>query len=488
MKFLIDTNILIPLEPTSPEDIKVNSVDAVRFAQLITKSNNQLYVHPIQLKDIENDNNNERKKLRAFIFCKYPILHDPPSLTPEITSLIGISSIETNDWVDDNILCAAYYNAVDYIVTEDKIIIQKAKKLDIDDRIIRLEEAISIVEKFFETPSKPPPAVEDIKPYNIRCNDKIFLDLIKDYSGFSDWLKKVQREHRQTWIINGKNELAALCIVKKENNSEYGFKGKVLKICTFKVLRSYMGYGYGELLLKTVFNYAVTNNFDNIYVTTFEKHIDLISFLVDFGFMLVSQFKTNIGEVILLKPLTFEQQDYDNLSSLEFNKRYGPYNVKISNINSFVVPIQPQYHRGLFPELELQVDFLPGLLSYGNTIKKVYLSNSKIRQIARGDNVYFYRSCDVKGLTALGVVEKVVVSSNVDRIARFVGKRTVYNYDQLKKLCKSEVIAILFRQARLFNEPIKYKELLNNDIISGPPQQIQTLAQDKTKWIAQKIL
>jgi GNAT superfamily N-acetyltransferase len=44
------------------------------------------------------------------------------------------------------------------------------------------------------------------------------------------------------------------------------------------------GFGLGELLLKTAFNYAVANRYEHVYLTTFPQHAELITLVEDFGF------------------------------------------------------------------------------------------------------------------------------------------------------------------------------------------------------------
>ena len=49
MKFLIDTNILIPAEPTSPQDIEPGTPFVVNLLRLLVEGAHQVYVHPASL-------------------------------------------------------------------------------------------------------------------------------------------------------------------------------------------------------------------------------------------------------------------------------------------------------------------------------------------------------------------------------------------------------------------------------------------------------
>lgn len=64
MKYLIDTNVFIPLEPTGPKDVGALTSRATSFAQKANRAGSSLFVHPAQTRDISNDENSERRRLR----------------------------------------------------------------------------------------------------------------------------------------------------------------------------------------------------------------------------------------------------------------------------------------------------------------------------------------------------------------------------------------------------------------------------------------
>ena len=113
----------------------------------------------------------------------------------------------------------------------------------------------------------------------------------------------------------------------------------------------------------------------------------------------------------------------------------------------------------------------------GNTIKKAYLSHSKIKTINKGDIVLFYRSHDRKSIQCMGIVESVFSSENVDNVFSIIAKRTVYSYDELKEIINKETLVILFRFIPL------NKEISNKDIktagIKGNIQSIRQITNDQ---------
>jgi len=487
MKFLIDTNIFIPLEPTRLSEVEGGTTKATKFAQLIAIAGHQLYVHPAGREDLRQDIDKERRNLREILFNKYPLLPEPPPISSHLASVLGHPEPDSNDWADHQLIAALSGNATDFLVTEDRSLRKKAARLGLEGRVTTINEAISIVQDLFEKHPPTPPAVRDVKAHALDESDPIFQSFREDYSGFDDWLIKCKLEHRQALLIEGKDSyLAAFCIIKKENSFALGLKGRVLKICSFKVSEEYNGFRYGELLLKTIFNHAIVNRYDWIYITMFEKYGDLINLLEDFGFQNMNM-KTEIGEPIFSKPMSFSKKDQDSFDPLSFNVRYGPFALKVKGIHAYIVPIKPRYHRLLFPELEKQLELQPGYHPFGNSIRKAYLSNALIRTITPGSNIFFYRSSDVHSVMSIGVVESTLVSSSPTEIARYVGKRTVYTFSEIEKICQNEVLAILFRQSRILELPINLRELKENGALAAAPQSIVTIPKEVLDWIQFRI-
>lgn len=78
MKLLIDTNVLIPLEPGSKTDVEPMTSLATDLQQVGAT----LYLHPIQRSDIEQDKDHDRRALRLRLIEKYLQLPSPPVPSP----------------------------------------------------------------------------------------------------------------------------------------------------------------------------------------------------------------------------------------------------------------------------------------------------------------------------------------------------------------------------------------------------------------------
>lgn len=487
MIFLIDTNIFIPLEPTALSDQEAITKAASQLHQDIIASGHQIFMHSASKEDIARDRNSTRRRLRELSFEKYPLLPDPPSIPTSTEEQFGKASRGSHDWVDHLLLAAIFANAADFLVTEDKEIRAKAARMHLAERIFSVSEALTLIRDLSEEPPLPPPAVHAVKAHRIQASDPILDSLRADYSpNFDAWLTKCQRGHRQAWVIEGEGpNLAAFCIINPETNPPYGLSGRVLKLCSFKVGDAYNGLRYGELLLKTVFEHAFGNKYDWIYVTVFEGHDRLIELFETFGFSRLPE-RAESGELVLTKPLTPGPQNA-SMDPLQFNIRYGPRNFRIDG-DWFAVPLRPHYSDLLFPETVEQSELFTGQHSFGNALRKAYLCHSKIRALSPGDGLIFYRSRVRQGVVAVGVVEDTIRSSSPEIIARAVAKRTVYSFREIQRMCEKSVLAVLFRQARVFHPAIRRSELIEAAVFAHSPQSIITLGGEGLSWLRKRIV
>lgn len=222
------------------------------------------------------------------------------------------------------------------------------------------------------------------------------------------------------------------------------------------------------------------------YLTVFPKHSRLISAMGKFGFTDDGEKKGT--ELVLAKCLIPETTTPD---LLEYHIKYGPKYYG-TNAPRFIVPIEPQYHNVLFPETGPQQQ-MPGfgtLTPAGNSIQKAYLSRGNIRQITPGAILYFYRSHDRRRIDIVGIAESTLVSKRQSEIASYVGKRTVYSMDEIRNLTengKKEVLAILFRQARILQSGPTYEQLKGANVCLAAPQSIMQAATAAANWLKNHI-
>jgi hypothetical protein len=489
MNLLIDTNIVIPLEPCSFEDAGINTDAAIDFHNLCNRSHNTVCIHPAIEHDLNRDLNIVRATLRRRLLGRYHMLNPVPGVNLLDQTQVGTPEEGSNDYVDNCLLAAVKADAVDFLISEDKGIHKKASRLNISSRVLFLQDAILFLKDLFDEVPPPPPAVRLIPAFELNENDSIFNTLREDYSPeFDIWLKKCKREGRDVYVIGGINgdPIDGLVILKRENELPDGRQGKTLKLCTFKVSDNAGGMRFGELLFKTIFEYSKANNYQYAYFTAFPHRQTLIDFSITFGFE-VAPFQNRRGEYIVWKSYSYSSADLETLSPLDFHIKFGPLTTSFNGNNLFIIPIIPEYHRLLFPEIENQTVLFHDPRPCGNSIKKAYLCHARTTKLNVGDNILFYRSRDDSALTTIGIIEEWVRARTPSIIASFVGTRTVYKYTEIESMCQKPLLAIKFRYALPIKKIVTLKELTANRIIGGPPQSITLVDEKGKEWLRNRI-
>lgn len=472
MKFLLDTNIFIPLEPTGPAGLEANTGSAAEFIRL-AQTGHEVFLHPTLRLDVARDRDEERHAIRDLLAAKYRELEVPPAPKKELTQIFGNPEHGTNDWVDLQHLAALSGDAVDYLVTEDAKLHRRANRAGLEARVLFLADALAVLRGLQPSPPPAPPAAELVRVYSLPNEDPIWRSLRADYKGFDEWLQKCRREHRAAWVVWGPNkEIAALCLMKDETGTVFGMTGRILKMATFKVSERFRGFRYGELLLKAAFNSAESGDHDWCYCTAFSHQAELITLLERFGFDPWNE-PNEKGEVVLRKKLKPSERDRVELPPMEFHRRFGPRFFKAEGARSFVVPIQPRFHELLFPDAQAQLSLTAGQHPFGNALRKAYLCHAQTRQIEPGSVLLFYRSQVGHDVSVVGIAEDTLVAASPDAIARFVGTRTVYSSREIQTMVgQGRVLAILFRQARVLLPTIELGLLISSGALRGPPQSV----------------
>ncbi len=454
--------------------------------RLAAEARFQIFLHPAARADIERDKDVGRRELRKVLFEKYPELPHPPPLTASLVAELGEAPPGTNDWVDHQQVAALEANAVNFLVTEDRKLYKKARRLGLAERVFTIAEAITLIADLTERVPTPPPDVESVPAYAIDPTDPILESFRADYSpGFDKWFARCRLEHRKSWIIRGNSgHLSALSIVKPESEPFDSIRGKILKVCSFKVSDRSNGFRYGELLLKAIFEHATDNTYDWLYVTVFPKHARLVDMFEAFGFSSLRSL-TSRGELVLAKPMHPRCNVAIPQTPLAYHIRFGPRLFR-GDVPWFLIPIQPRYANALFPESASQQLFA-GQMPCGNAIRKAYLCNSSIRTASCGAVLVFYRSHEARGAIAIGILEEAFESRAAMEITQRVGKRTVYSLDSIQGLCRGQVLAYLFRQSLILKPSISASELTTQKVFSRPPQSIMQLKGEGLEWLRKKL-
>ena len=144
MNILIDTNIFIPLELTSLSDMEPETHSINELYRKAKEVDYHVFLLDTQKKDVENDKNEERKRLRLVAFEKYELLKNVKT-TDIIKTIFPNIPEDSHDFIDVALLNAVCANAVSILVTNDEGIHKKAKKIGKEDFVYYLADALDFI-------------------------------------------------------------------------------------------------------------------------------------------------------------------------------------------------------------------------------------------------------------------------------------------------------------------------------------------------------
>lgn len=437
MRVLLDTNIIIHREAAAAfePDIGVlfNWLDRLHCEKCI---------HPATLTEIRK---HKDPKVVASFGIKLKSYTELKTQAPDAAEIakLRLADKDDNDKNDTSILNEIFAKRVDYLITEDRGIHNKAKLLSIGDRVFTIDDFLEKV--IAENPDLSEYKVLAVKKEyfgNLDLRDPFFNEFKRDYREFSDWFNR--KCDSIAYICKSETgALLAFLYIKVEDEREpYGdisppFTSKRrLKIGTFKVAMN--GFKLGERFLKIVFDNAIQLRVDEIYVTMFAKDADqerLLAMLLDWGFRRHGVKTTTSGEEhVLVRDLSPRADPLHPAITYPFISRRQ---------RKFVVPIYPDYHTELLPDSILRTESPAEFVENRpnrNAIRKVYISRSHRRDMEPGDIVIFYRTASggsahhTSVVTTLGIIESVVSPvASLENFIRLCRKRSVFSDAELKK-------------------------------------------------------
>ncbi len=434
MRVLLDTNILIHREAN-----RVLNEDIGTLFGWFDKLHYEKCIHPLSLSEIQKHKDDEIVNTIRAKIQNYALLKTEAPESPKIETIRDKYDRDENDAIDTSLLKEVFAERVNYLVTEDRKIHQKARDLGISDRVFSIDS-------FLEKVTAENPALAEYKTLSVRkeyfgnidINDNFFDSFRRDYQGFNKWFNS-KADDTAYICRSDEGHIVAFLYVKVEGEDEnYSDinpifdKKKRLKIGTLKVISN--GYKLGERFLKIIFDNALRNKVDEIYVTLFnntEEQERLIGLLTDWGFYHYGEKHTPTGnEQVFVK-------DFKPTPSAAHPKITYPFIDRSRRY--FIVSIYPQYHTELFPDSilnnESPDDFIENQ-PHRNAIQKVYISRSFYKELKPGDVIVFYRTGGYyKGVvTTIGVVENTII--NIQHESDFINlcrKRSVFTDDELRE-------------------------------------------------------
>lgn len=490
MRILLDTNILILRE--NNHLVPANLSQMMMLMHKLEQSS--IWVHPLSRQEILKDKNEERKRINISKISTYAELEGYPDYQKDVDfgKIIPVAST-SNDIIDNQLLYCVYKNVVDFLITEDQALLNKAISVGLEQQVLNINEAALFFKNYC------PNTKIDLLPtfsrnfgYEINLKDPIFDSLKKEYTGFENWWnKKVNR--REIFLYKQNNKIGAILVPKIESFNDIDCtpkinKDKVLKICTFKVAEFARGLKLGERLIKMAINYAMNNNIDDIYLTHFQQETDyLISLITNFGFYYCG--KNSNGENVYIKNLLphNDHKPKSNKEIISFDKKYYPTFYDGEFVNKFIVPIQPVFHNKLFPDFIGKVHQLVLAInnnSEGHSISKAYICNTSSRMLKDGDIVLFYCSKTKMAVTTICTIEKIIYDlQDSNEILKLIAKKSVFSKKEIETICKKPVTIILFNHNFNLKNEITYKTMKEQGIVNGYIQSITNISDEKYRKI-----
>lgn len=487
MEVLIDTNVFIEREGDWVVPAPLQELE-----NLLKTNGHAILVHPLSKEEIQKYENKQGRETAESKIATYPELSFPSYPKPSDRNFRQEvpEADDHNEQVDNALLYAVYRDRVELLITQDQGIHDKAKRLGIDDRVLTIEQAR---DRFKE--DRPafggPPSIEAVKVRDLKIDDPIFDSLKEEYD-FEGWFEDIpDRDAYVNWKPDG--TLGAVLILKQNEAETIGQdpilpRRERLKICTLKVANSRRGSKIGELLISISIREAIQHGLEEMYLTHRIKEQDyLVQLISQYGFERASE--KGDGEGVFVKRLT--PGPGDDPDPMGVNIRFYPSFYDGGQVKKFLVPIRPTFHGRLFPTYEKRhpklAEFSGQFLSEGNAIKKAYLSHANTRKLERGDILLFYRSHDHKEVTSLGVCERVEYEvTDTDEVQDIVGRRSVFSRREIEEMTESPTTVILFKWHFDLEDPLHYKVLLDENVLSGPPQTIQELGGKAYEYIREE--
>lgn len=467
---LLDTNIVIKRESGNNVSFEIS-----KLFNWIDNENIPKYIHELTKQELSNYRDETVRKAMLTKLSAYNILSKfALSSDAFFEQIISRFSKDKNSEIDNSLLLEVYNDNVGCLLTDDTLILKKAELLYIRDRVLCSAE---LLEKF---ESKYPSNIEyqmlavRLKRFDeVDLSSQFFDTLREDYEGqkFDQWFKKEGNE--SAYVFEDGTELKGFLYLKTELENEPDYlkvspclsPKKRLKVGTFKIERT--GFRLGERFLRIIFDNARKLKVKEIYVTLFENKredvMHLKSLMEDWGFYKYGT-KSN-GEIVLVKSL----EQYDNEQTPKYN-----YPLLKNNPEYYFLPIFPEYHTDLFPDLILKnedMHLYKENKAHRYALEKVYITAVKNIQASPGDIVLIYRTGNrypkkySSVITGIAIVEEIIETHSLEECISICKNRSIFGEDEIRKQYIKRKTVIKLLDYLPFKTKVTLEKLYDNQII-----------------------
>jgi hypothetical protein len=288
---------------------------------------------------------------------------------------------------------------------------------------------------------------------DVDLNDDFFTSLKEDYNEFPVWFKKKSDSEEHALVFNDEQGVGSFVYLKRENEI-IELQDKTLpatprvKIGTLRLAERFRGMRLGEGALGVSLWKWRDEKAEDIYVTVFEKHIELINLFERFGLKCVGMNKR--GERVYLK----------SRNNIDYSNPYKAFPfIRNDFIKAGLIPIFERFHDRLFPYSELtgrKRDIEEQ--TAGNGVTKVYVGTPYtamhyevgepvgIYRIYEGDTGKTYKSA----VTSYCTITKMdIIRDNgrdnisLEDFVKNAGNKTVFTPEELTSIYAQRNVVML---------------------------------------------
>lgn len=476
-RILLDTNIFIKRESSNNVSFEINSL-----FKWFDKKHVKKYLHKSTIEELRTYKD---EKTRDAMLTKVNSYETLPSFHIEMDDyferVVSQYAQDLNSKTDNELLLEVYNDNVGVLLTDDQVILKKARDLYIRDKVVTSAELLEYFERTYPSNIEYKMLAVQLKRFDeVNIASAFFDTLREDYGGkdFDDWFKKKGNEKAYVFENNDK-ELKGFLYLKIEDERENYVDiepiftpKRRLKVGTFKIERT--GFRLGERFLKIIFDNAVNWGVDEVYVTLFENKreevVALKNLMKQWGFIGHGYKKSN-GELVLVK----EMKKYDADMSPKFN-----YPILKKDKNFYFLPISAEYHTDLFPDNILKnenMHLYEDNLAHRYAIEKVYLSGAFNILAKDGDVVLIYRMGEgvyksySSVVTGIAIVQEIIKTKSVEECIKICKDKSIYNEGNIRVIHKKRPNVVKLLDYKPFARKVTLKELRDAGIVgktTGP--------------------
>ncbi|MCE9673825.1 N-acetyltransferase [Myxococcus stipitatus] len=235
--------------------------------------------------------------------------------------------------------------------------------------------------------------LERLRFKEINLADPFFDSLKAGYKEFPIWFAKKAEDFAYVFK-NPQGTIDGFLYLKLENGPVSDTKPPLpsahrLKVGTMKI--NAHGTKLGERFIKKIFDHAVFDKVEEVYVTVFSHHSPLIGLLERYGFHAAGTKESPNGtELVLVKQMKAAHADV----VLDYPL------IRLHDKRAYLLALHPQWHTRLLPDsiLKNEDSDIVQDISHTNSIHKVYLAGMfGMEALRRGDVLLIYRTSDYQG-------------------------------------------------------------------------------------------